>query len=463
MKTRNLAILLLSLVVFTNCFAQKGKKGKVDNVQNEVVTPPTPPTVPEVPVTTEECLVNISLFTESAKNKQYADALAPWNAAYTQCPGANKVIYSRGREIVQWELSQAKDDATYKKTFDKLMGMYDNRIKYFGSDEKYPTAWILGMKGLDYINFVKNDDLKKTGYNYLEQSIDGMKENTEVEVLRLFVITSSNIYKAEPAHGEKFIADYLKAGGYLDAIAKDSLNKNSQKAGDVKQGLDVVFVQSGVADVATLDKIYKDKVNENLTNAEFLTNVCSFYKKLRFTDSEVFFRAAVSLYKIQPSAEAANGCAEMSIKKNDYPTAIKFYEEATKLSTDNIEKSEYQYKIAQLYANLDNNSRSREAARNAIALNPSSGKPYILIGKLYAGSNIYDDPVLRKTVYWVAVDKFQRAKQVDPSCAAEANDLIRRYSPHFPTKEDMFFKTEIKAGTTFYVGGWIGESTTCRE
>ena len=290
MKTRNLAILLLSLVVFTNCFAQKGKKGKVDNVQNEVVTPPTPPTVPEVPVTTEECLVNISLFTESAKNKQYADALAPWNAAYTQCPGANKVIYSRGREIVQWELSQAKDDATYKKTFDKLMGMYDNRIKYFGSDEKYPTAWILGMKGLDYINFVKNDDLKKTGYNYLEQSIDGMKENTEVEVLRLFVITSSNIYKAEPAHGEKFIADYLKAGGYLDAIAKDSLNKNSQKAGDVKQGLDVVFVQSGVADVATLDKIYKDKVNENLTNAEFLTNVCSFYKKLRFTDSEVFFK-----------------------------------------------------------------------------------------------------------------------------------------------------------------------------
>ena len=161
------------------------------------------------------------------------------------------------------------------------------------------------MEGLDYINFVKNDDLKKTGYNYLEQSIDGMKENSEVEVLRLFVITSSNIYKAEPAHGEKFIADYLKAGGYLEAIAKDSLNKNSQKAGDVKQGLDVVFVQSGVADVATLDKIYKDKVNENLTNAEFLTNVCSFYKKLRFTDSEVFFKAAVSLYKIQPSAEAA--------------------------------------------------------------------------------------------------------------------------------------------------------------
>jgi len=129
---------------------QKNKKDK--NVETtEVAAPETVPaaTVDETPVVTEECLVNISLFNESAKNKQYADALAPWNAAYTQCPNANKAIYSRGREIVQWELLQTKDAASYQKVFDKLMGMYDNRIKYFGNDEKYPTPWILGLKGLD--------------------------------------------------------------------------------------------------------------------------------------------------------------------------------------------------------------------------------------------------------------------------------------------------------------------------
>jgi hypothetical protein len=74
---------------------------------------------------------------------------------------------------------------------------------------------------------------------------------------------------------------------------------------------------------------------------------------------------------------------------------------------------------------------------------------------------VFDDPVLRKTVFWVAVDKFVKAKQVDSSCADEANELIRRYSPHFPSKDDMFFKPELNEGKSFFVGGWIGESTTC--
>lgn len=466
MKTRNLAVILMSLVIFTNCYAQKeskkDKKGK--NTETEVVAPvATEPTVTEeVPVVTEECLVNISLFNESAKNKQYADALTPWNAAYAQCPGANKAIYSRGREILNWEISQAKDDATYQKVFEKLMGMYDNRIKYFGNDEKYPTAWILGLKAMDYIAYAKNDVLKKQAYAWLEKSIDGMQDNSELEVIRLFIVTSNNIYKAEPAHAEKYIADYVKVNALLNTISANTENKNAALAGQVRDGVDLLFVQSGAASCETLDGIYKDKISQNLTNSAYLGNVVSFYKRIRCTTSDVFFTAAVALHKIEPSAESANGCAEMSIKKSDYTSAIKFYEEATKLATDNMDKAEYQYKIAQLYSNLDNNSRAREAARNSISYNPSNGKPYILIGKLYAGSNVFDDPVLRKTVYWVAVDKFQKAKQVDASCAEEANELIRRYSPHFPSKDDMFFKPELKAGSTFFVGGWIGESTTCR-
>jgi len=55
-----------------------------------------------------------------------------------------------------------------------------------------------------------------------------------------------------------------------------------------------------------------------------------------------------------------------------------------------------------------------------------------------------------------------KAKQVDSSCAEEANELIRRYSPHFPSKDDMFFKPELNEGKSFFVGGWIGENTTCR-
>ena len=468
MKTRNLAILLISLVIFTNCFAQKeskkNKKGKTETIE-EVKT-----TIPEVtqesaPLITEECLVNISLFNESAKNKQYADALTPWNAAYKDCPNANKAIYSRGREIVLWELDQQKDEASYKKVFDKLMGMYDSRIKYFGNDERYPTAWILGIKALDYIVKVKNDDLKKPAYEWLQKSIEGLNEKSELAVLNQLVLTSYGLYKADPTHVEKFIADYLKVNAILETLSASVEPKIAEPAVQTKQGLETLFAQSGAADCKTLDGIYKDKVAARSTDKDFLNNVLTFYRRVRCNESEVYFAASVAVHKIEPTAESAAGNGAMSYKKGEFNNAISFYDEATKLTTDKSLKADYQYTIAQIiYKEMNNYPRAREYARNSLEFNPNNGSAYILIGIMYAKTTkgIYDDPVLAKSIYWVAVDKFKQAKQVDPGVAEDANKLINTYSDYFPTKEDIFFQPQLKAGASFTVGGWIGETTICR-
>lgn len=466
MKTKNLTVLLLCLAMFTSGFAQKGNK-KDKKAPTEVTTPPAAavtPGVDETPIVTEQCLINISLFNESAKNKQFADAITPWRAAYKECPGANKAIYTRGRDILQWKISQAKDAAAYKTSFDELMGMYDSRIKYFGNDDKYPTPWILGLKGLDYITYVKGDSLKKPAYNWLEQSVDGLGENTELEVLRQFVVLSSAMYKADPTHAEKFIADYLKTNEILGKQAKNPAQKNAEIAGQIKQGLEILFAQSGAADCKTLDGIYKAQIQTNSTNMDYLNNVMNFYRRVGCTESDVYFAAAVAAHKIQPTAESANGCAEMYYKNKEFSNAISLYDQATKLATDNLEKAEHQYKIAQIYyGELNNFPRAREYARSSLDFNPKNGNPYILIGIMYAKSRgIYDDAVLAKSVYWVAVDKFIRAKQVDPGCANDADKLIRTYSSYFPSKEDIFFQPQLQAGKSFHVGGWIGESTICR-
>lgn len=467
MKIRNIAVLVFSLVFFTNCFAQKenkkSKKGK-EEAKTETVAPAVTPTPEEAPQITEECLVNISLFNESAKNKQYADALGPWNAAFKDCPNANRAIYSRGREILHWELDQQKDDASYKKVFDKLMGMYDQRIKYFGNDERYPTPWILGIKAMDYIAKVKGDELKKPAYEWLKQSVDGLGDRSEIPVLVQLVYSSFGIYKAEPAHAEKFIADYLKVNSLLEKIMAGEDTKNIELATQSKQTLETLFAQSGAADCQTLDGIYKPKMAQNLTNQEFLNSVISFYRRVRCNESDVYFESSVALHKIAPSAESAAGNGAMSYKKGEFAKAIAFYDEATKLTDDKSLKADYQYTIAQIYyKDLNNYPRSREYARNSLEFNPNNGSAYILIGIMYAKSRgIYDDPVLSKTIYWVAVDKFIKAKQVDPSVAKDANELINTYTPHFPSKEDIFFQPQLQAGASFTVGGWIGETTICR-
>ncbi len=54
-----------------------------------------------------------------------------------------------------------------------------------------------------------------------------------------------------------------------------------------------------------------------------------------------------------------------------------------------------------------------------------------------------------------------KAKAVDSEVTAQANKEIAQYSQYFPGKEDAFFEN-IKAGSTFKVGGWINETTIVR-
>jgi hypothetical protein len=84
----------------------------------------------------------------------------------------------------------------------------------------------------------------------------------------------------------------------------------------------------------------------------------------------------------------------------------------------------------------------------------------------YASSRPYANDakgaILNKTVYWAAVDKFVKAKQVDPTVEATANEYISSYSKYYPTKEERFDLPNEFSGSSFYVGGWIGENTSIR-
>jgi len=87
------------------------------------------------------------------------------------------------------------------------------------------------------------------------------------------------------------------------------------------------------------------------------------------------------------------------------------------------------------------------------------GKPYILIGQLYAQSakDCGDDAYFQSLVFIAAVDKFVQARAVDSDCADEANKLIASYSGMYPNKEDMFFHGDSE-GKSYTIGCWIGET-----
>jgi tetratricopeptide (TPR) repeat protein len=153
----------------------------------------------------------------------------------------------------------------------------------------------------------------------------------------------------------------------------------------------------------------------------------------------------------------------MCIKKEDYKGAVDYYNQALSLVTENEDKADYLYRMANVYVAMKNYQQGATYAQQALDINEEDGRCYLLMGICYASAKIYDDPILARSVYWVACDMFRKAKTVDASCTSDANKLIATYSQYFPSKEDVFFHRDLNEGQSFRVAGWVNKTTVCRS
>ena len=415
------------------------------------------------------CIQNLSLmqsyYKQGQKTNNFADAVKPWHDVYNSCPQSHSSIYQFGPRILAWEMAQAKDATSKKALFNQMMEVYDNRIKFFATS-KYPAYYIRGRKAFDYINYAAaasiNDPDNKTAYNWLGQSINEGGAENELKVFQQYYLISENLYKKNPATSrQQFVDDYLKVTDLLtkrvdEGVAKDSVYDQ------LKGAIDYAFGQSGACDCKTLDGIYASQVDAKKDDKDFLNVVVKLYNMADCENSTVYFKASEYLYKIEPSYTAATGLAAQAYNKKDVNGAISYLDKAATLTNSNANKSNIMLKISTLYNKQKNYAKSREYARKAISYNSNNGNAYLIIGTLYANtaSTISTDAFIQKTAYWAAVDKFEKAKAVDPTVAATANKLIASYKGLYPSKTEGFMR-KLTTGS-YTVPGWINETTTIR-
>ena len=434
-------------------FAQKKKK---KGAEPEVVAP-----VVET-LSDEECMVNLSLFHESVKNKQYDEAYGFWLPVYQSRPDLNKAIYTDGTEILGHRYQQATDENVRKALRDSIMQLHDDRIKYF-DEARYPDAYVLGVKAMDYLTYFQEDELAWPAYGWMKESVTALGAKAQITVLRKFVELSYNIYKSNTEqYGDQFLADYQLASAALEQIVAAG-GKNAEPASHQKAYIDRLYAASGAADCGQMDQMYATVVAESANDIEKLGSIMKLYRRLGCTESDVYFTAAEHAHKLQPTSESAAGCAQMCIKKGDLNGALEYYKQALSMVTNDEDKADYLYRVANVYVLLKNYQQGAAYAQQSLDVNPEDGRCYLLMGICYASAKIYDDPILARSVFWVACDMFRKAKTVDSSCATDANKLIATYSQYFPSKEDVFFHKELNDGQPFRVGGWIGKTTTCRS
>ena len=415
------------------------------------------------------CNSNSSISHEAVRAGNFKDAYTPWKAVLENCPTLRFYTFTDGYKILKGLMRQIKDrnNPEYQKYFDELMNTHDLRIKYtdefLAKGTKVSSAdEALGIKAVDYIAFAPKIDVNQA-YQWLSQSVNAVKAESAAATIFYFLQMSLDKLKTDPNHKEQFIQDYLAASEYADAaIAAETNEAKKKNLQGIKDNLVALFVNSGTADCESLQNIYGPKVEANQTDLAYLKKVIDIMKMMRCTESEAYQQAAFYVYKIEPSADAATGCAYQAFKKGDIDGAVKFFDEAIGLETDNVKKAEKAYAAGAVLASAKKLSQARAYCQKAIGFNENYGAPYILIANLYAMSpNWSDESALNKCTYFAVIDKLQRAKQVDPSVAEEANSLIGRYSGHTPQAKDLFM-LGYKQGDRITIGGWIGETTTIR-
>lgn len=402
------------------------------------------------------CVRSLSLYRENVKNKSFDYALEDWKTVFDECPKASKNIYLDGVKIYS-HLINTRDPQEKGNLVDTLMLIYDRRIEYYKEKGK-----VRGRQGADLLKYRRNDGIEyvKQGYGYLKESMELMGPKTSNAVLPTLLSASITLFNQGEADAKQVIEDYMAVSKIIDGLIANK--PNDKRLQELKASLDKNFVSEGPGECETLIEYFTEEHKTKKEDVEFLKMLTSLLRSRECTDAELFFIAAKDLHILQPSAGSALNIAILARNKEKYNEAISYYNQAIELEEDTDKTADYYLEIAIANQKLGNKVASREAARTAASVRQGFGKPYIIIGQLYADSKSECASIkLPKSIYWVAVDMFNKAKSIDPSLEETANKLISSYKAHYPNKEDAFFEG-INEGDSFKVGCWINTTTIAR-
>lgn len=158
--------------------------------------------------------------------------------------------------------------------------------------------------------------------------------------------------------------------------------------------------------------------------------------------------------------------ANQLYRENKFKRAIAKYEEAIAQEEDNEKKGEYYFSIASIqFRKLGQNSTARATAYKAAELKPNWGRPYLLIGDMYASStSCRNDNFGKGLIVLAAISKYAYAKSIDndPEVVEDADRKIGLYNGSIPLREEAFQRGHSEDGARLSTGCWVGETVTLR-
>lgn len=428
-----------------------------------------------------------SIYRQALKTDNYKMAFENWQVAYNIAPAADgkrDFHYMDGIKLYKWKFDNTEDKAKQQVYRDSIMLLYDQAAECYqqqaidlqkcnGQQSCYDAkaGYVLGRKAYDM--YYTYNMPRKEIYNTVKKSIE--LAGNESEYIVFDPMAASIVYLYEK---EQITADEARnAHQSIIKIGEYNIENNERYSEYYDQSLTSVSNKVSAIENALYDCQYfiDNLLPEYRANPENDTILERVFVKLtqKGCDSTLpvmqELKAKYTTYieeynrTIQKELAEKNPAyaAKLLYDEGKYDDAILKYKEAL-VNEDATEKqADIYFRMASILGRkLNQYSQARNYARKAAELNPGWGRPYLLIGDLYASSDCGDSWNKRLAIL-AALDKYAYAKSIDPEVAQEANRRMATYSGSKPLQQDAFMRGKSE-GDRVKVGCWIGETVSLR-
>jgi tetratricopeptide (TPR) repeat protein len=478
MKTKNITSVIVVLLTFFPSWFSTGKTfesnnieertahitGKTNLPETQIENKKSPPPFPfgKTPEDSLKCRDNISLYSEHYGHRNFSMAYEPWREVFLNCPGAQQNTFLRGIVLVRMKYNEETDPVKREAWIDTIMMVYDKRIEYWGHTQTSREGLVTGRKAVE-LSQLRPENVVEIN-QLTSRAIELEKEKTQADVLLVHMQSLIRLADA----GLKGTEDILVAYDEIMNIIDYNLEHNpgdKRYYDPAKDQINIMF--EPFASCENIVRLFTPRFNKNPEDRELLERITNMLSKSDCTEEALFYNATKNLHKLSPDATSAFLMGRLENNSGNYEKAIDYFQEAVNLFEEDSDKFRAYLLMADIsFRNLRLFSNARSFALKASELDPENGRPYLLIGEMYAATanECGDDELTSKVAYWAAVDKFTQALNVDkdPAVQERAEQLISTYRQYFPDVETTFMYG-LNEGEVYRIECWINEITKVRS
>ena len=432
-----------------------------------------------------ECQTKESIYFEYFKAKNYKDAFPEWLYLYQNCKNINALHYLYGAKMIQTFLEAEPTGAKAEEYKKLLMEVYDTRLKNY-PDER--PGYVKGQKAIDMMKFhIGKTDEVVTLINDVIATSDARTpdgESIDAAVLDYYFQLAMGLYEQKTySISEMFdiyeeISDVLTTSHDALEIEYNNLTSDSTRQytpQEVKrvrqlQGLlrnnEIVTnnMEARIQPIATcemLTKVLTQDFDANQNDKEWLRKSSTLLQNKECFSSPVYMKISEAYYKLDPTARAARGLAQMAYSKNDFSKAAEYFKAAADLSSTQADRARNNMNLSNCYYKMGQKSNARSAAQAALAIDPKMGEAWLLIGHMYASSanECGGTEFEKRAVHYAAIEMFRRALSSSNSKVVDAARKSIASSSAMVPDRTMIFQQGM-AGKSLHIGCWINTNVT---